>query len=104
MELIKDIISENWIGILTSVFIFLSGIAVGAGITDALNNMKGDEDGETVDRRRDRVRKEKPGHDKSGDRKEARKNAKGGISKEVLARHTDGKMARIKASRDHIAK
>lgn len=37
MEIIKDIVKENWIEITTYVFIFLCGFGAGGAITDAIN-------------------------------------------------------------------
>lgn len=48
-----DAIKDN-IGLLMAIFVsMITGIGIGAGITDMINNMKeGDKDVEKVDRRR----------------------------------------------------
>lgn len=40
MEIIKEIVKENWTEIVIYVFIYLSGFGCGAAITDTINDWK----------------------------------------------------------------
>jgi len=46
----KEIIKDNLIMIMTCAFMFLSGVGIGAAITDAINRWDGGNDNESNDR------------------------------------------------------
>ena len=57
IEILKEIEKEIGIDIIINFLTLISGIGIGAGITDAIHTWKGDKSGKkwnTMDRRRDK--------------------------------------------------